>query len=138
MKNNTLCVFSKCLFSFSSTLAAYYFCRSSSAVFDLSYKRHIRLKGPTITSIGDRLIGSRPCPSELPYGDVGYGCILDFKGKVMDDCWIFKTHQNHSNKDDRSVEFHTDSNSCVIDLITSGFEFETLRQFLEVHFIYLR
>ena len=70
-----------------ATLEAYRYTRTSASLFDVSFKTCLRITGADREFVADQFL---TCSLRaMRAGDVQYACILDSKGLVLDDAFVF-------------------------------------------------
>lgn len=97
-------------FCFRDTLTAYRWCRTAACLFDLPYKRVLRLRGP-LAAIS-HVIVSKPSVDTLRDFEISYACVLDSAGQILDDGWVVRLSHEQ------------------VQLVLSGYHFDSLTTFL--------
>lgn len=72
-----------------STMHSYYQARERAAIFDISYKVGMRVTGPDREFVADQFLTCKL--SAMRPGDVQYACVLDSKGFILDDAFVYLT-----------------------------------------------
>lgn len=99
------------------TLSAYHQTRSSSSLFDVSFKVGVRVTGPDREFVADQFLTCNL--RAMRTGDVQYACVLDSKGLILDDAFVFLT--------DESVE-----------ILMSGHFAQQVLDYLSQYIVYVR
>ncbi|CAE7719882.1 AMT [Symbiodinium sp. CCMP2592] len=100
-----------------ATLEAYHQTRQSASLFDVSYKVCLQIMGTDREFVADQFL---TCSLRaMRVGDVQYACILDSKGLVLDDAFIF-LHE------------------ASVNILASGWHSKQLLEYLGQYLIYVR
>lgn len=100
-----------------STLESYRQTRTSSSIFDISYKVGLRVTGADREFVADQFLSCSL--RNMRVGDVQYTCVIDSKGFMLDDAFVYVT--------DESVE-----------ILTSGCHARQLFDYLGHYVTYVR
>ncbi|CAE7711304.1 AMT [Symbiodinium sp. CCMP2456] len=100
-----------------ATLEAYHHTRQSASLFDVSFKVCLQIMGMDREFVADQFL---TCSLRaMRVGDVQYACILDSKGLVLDDAFVF-LHE------------------ASVNILASGWHAKQLLEYLGQYLIYVR
>mmetsp|Transcript_3929 Transcript_3929/g.11924 ORF Transcript_3929/g.11924 Transcript_3929/m.11924 type:complete len:537 (+) Transcript_3929:188-1798(+) len=100
-----------------ATMDAYHHTRDSASLFDVSYKVSLRVTGADREFVADQFLtcnlrAMRP-------GDVQYACVLDSKGLILDDAFVYLTQD-------------------AVEILTSGCHSRQVADYLGHYVVYVR